>query len=124
LSRSIASLRLSPGNLATESVEALLPKPAKLADPSVNLLKWLRIHGINPPGSLNADSHEAALAQCPEVLRNTRLRDAELFLDDLGDTTRGALAAAEEFQNPAPHRIAKNVKSVHGSLGAFQFWPV
>ena len=55
-----------------------LPKPAKLADPGVNLLKRFRIHGINPSGSLDAHSDEAALTQCPEMLRNARLRDAEL----------------------------------------------
>jgi len=125
-SRPIASAApcLSPGNFASEGVQALLPKSAKLADPGVDLLKRLRIHRINPSGSLDADSDEAALAQCPEMLRNARLRDAELFLNDLGQTASGALAAGEEFQNPAPHRITQNVKSMHGSLGALQLWPV
>jgi hypothetical protein len=126
LSRALAftALCLPPSNFAREGVQALLPKSAKLADPGVDLLKRLRIHSIDSPGSLDADSDEAALAQNPEMLRNTCLRDTELLPDDLGETTGSALAASEEFQNPAPHRIAENVKRVHGSLGGFQPWPV
>jgi hypothetical protein len=119
-----ATLRLSPGNFASEGVQALLPKSAKLVYPGVDLLKRLRIHRINPLRSVDADSDEAALAQCTEMLRNARLRYAELVPDDLRETAGGALAAGKEFQNPTPYRIAENVKSMHGSLGALQPWPV
>jgi hypothetical protein len=105
-------------------MQARLPKSTKLANPGVDLPKRLRVHRIDSPGSLDADADEAALAQGPEMLRNARLRDAELIPDDLGETTGGALAAGEEFENPAPDRIAENVKSMHGSLGALQLWPV
>jgi hypothetical protein len=55
------------------------------------------------------------------MLRNARLRDAELFPDNLCETTGGAFAAGEEFQDPAPHRIPKNVKSMHGGPAHFSF---
>jgi hypothetical protein len=51
------------------------------------------------------------------MLRNTRLRDAKFFTDHAGEISGAALAAGEEFQNPAPDRIAEYVKSMHARLG-------
>src|SRR5262249_18473441 len=97
-------------NLASEGVQALLPKSAKLVDPIVNLLERLGMNGIESPGAVDADLDEPALAKCAQMLRNTRLSDAELFLDDLGETTRGAFTPNQELENPTAHRIAEDVE--------------
>jgi hypothetical protein len=99
----------------------LFPKSAKLINPVIDLLKWLRIHRIDSSRPFDSDSDKAVLAQCPEMLRNARLRDAELFLDHVRDTSGVKFATGEEFQNPAPHRIAENIKSMHGRLVHFSF---
>ena len=105
-------------------MQALLPKSAKLADPGVDLLKRFRIHRINSPRPFGAHSDETAFTQGTKVLRNAGLRDAEFSLDDVGETTGAALAACEEFQNPAPDWIAEDVKSMHDCLPLLQLWPV
>lgn len=58
------------------------------------------------------------------MLRNARLGDAELFLDHVRDTSGAAFATGEEFQNPAPHGIAENIKSMQTQVGALQLSPV
>jgi hypothetical protein len=115
------ALRLPPGNLAREGVQVLLPKSAKLVNPGIDLLKRPRIHRIDSPWPFYSDSDEAVLAQRPEMLRNARLRDAELFLDHVRDTSGAEFATGEEFQNPAPHRIAENIKSMHDRSVHFSF---
>lgn len=55
------------------------------------------------------------------MLRNSRLRYTKLFPDDFSKTTGGAFAAGEEFQDPAPHGIPENVKSMHGRPALFSF---
>ena len=70
------------------------------------------------------DADKAVFAQGSEVLGNGCLRDAELVLDDFGKASGAALAADEEFQNPSPHRIAENIKSMHSGLGKLQPCPV
>jgi len=47
------------------------------------------------------------------VLRDRRLGDAELFLDDRAYRARAPLPVREQFQDPPPHRVAENVKGVH-----------
>lgn len=90
-------------------MQVLRPKSAKSVDPGVDLLKRLRIHRIDSSWPVDSDSDEAILAQCPEMLRNARLRDAELSLDHVRDLSGAAFATGEEFQNPAPNRIAENI---------------
>src|SRR5262245_31969650 len=86
------ALRLPPGNLVSEGVQVLLPKSAKLGDPGIDLFKRLRIHRIDSSWPFDSNTDEAILAQSPEMLRNARLRDAELFLDHVCDTSGAAFA--------------------------------
>lgn len=76
------------------------------------------MNGIESPGAVDADLDEPALAKCAQMLRNTRLSDAELFLDDLGETTRGAFTPNQELENPTAHRIAEDVEGMRGAHGA------
>ena len=92
----------------------MFPKSAKLVYPGIDLLKRIRVNRIDSSWPFDSNSDEAAFAQCPEMLRNARLRNAKLFLDDVRDTSGAAFATGEEFENPAPHRIAENIKSMHG----------
>ena len=43
------------------------------------------------------DVNKAVLAQCPEMLGNGSLRDAELILDDFGEASGSTFAGDEEF---------------------------
>jgi hypothetical protein len=106
------TLRFSPGNLASEGVQVFLPKSAKLGNPGIDLLKRLRVHRIDSSLPFDADSDHSALAQCSEMLRDGRLRDAELFLNHVRDTSGIAFATDEKFQNPASHGIAENIKTM------------
>ena len=50
------------------------------------------------------------------MLRDGRLRDAELGLDDGGDRPRGQLAVGEELEDPPPDRVAEDVERVHEDI--------
>ena len=73
------------------------------------------IDGVEPAGALGADRGEPVVPQHPQVLRHSRLRDAELPLDDLGDRTGGPLPIGEQLQDPAPDRITEDIEGVHES---------
>src|ERR1700754_4041651 len=47
------------------------------------------------------------------MLRYRGLGDRELVLDGCADRARRHLAVSEQFQDAAPHRIAKDVERVH-----------
>jgi hypothetical protein len=49
------------------------------------------------------------------VLGYGRLRDPELRPDDPSDGACGLFAVGEQLQYPAPHRVTKHVKGMHGS---------
>lgn len=53
------------------------------------------------------------LPQHAQMLRDPRLGNPELRLDDGGDRTGGLLTLGEQLQDPAPHRVAENVERVH-----------
>jgi hypothetical protein len=108
------ALRFASCNFAGEGAEAVFPEAAELVDPGVNVLKRFGIDRIDAPASLSADADETAFAQRTEVLRNSGLRDAELVPDDLREASGALLAAGEEFQNPASHRVAEDVEGFHG----------
>ena len=72
-----------------------------------------RVDGVEPPRAVRPDGREAAVAQDPEVLRDGRLRDPELGLDDRGDRPRGQLAIGEQLEDPPPDRVAQDVERVH-----------
>ena len=53
------------------------------------------------------------------MLRDRRLRDAELALDHLADVTGGRLAVGEQFQDAPADRVPEDVERVHGPLFAY-----
>ena len=50
------------------------------------------------------------------MLRDGRLRDPELGLDDGGDRPGGQLAIGEQLEDPAPDRVAEDVERVHAPM--------
>ena len=108
-----APLPLAARELRGERVEALLPEPPELLEPRIDLVERRRVDGVEPPGAIRPDRREPAVAQDLEVLRDRRLRDPELGLDDGGDRPGGVLAFGEELQDPPPDRVAEDVERVH-----------
>jgi hypothetical protein len=49
------------------------------------------------------------------VLRDRRLRDAELPLHDRGHVAGRPLALGQQLQQAPPHRVAQDVEGVHQS---------
>jgi hypothetical protein len=49
------------------------------------------------------------------MLRDSGLADRELVSDDGTDGTRRHLTVGEQFEDPAPHRIAQYIEGVHAS---------
>lgn len=50
------------------------------------------------------------------MLRDRRLRDTELGLNDRAHVTRRLFAIGEELEDSSPDRIAKNIKGMHGAI--------
>ena len=50
------------------------------------------------------------------MLRNGRLRDPELGLDDRGDRPGGQLPVGEQLEDPASDRVAEDVERVHDAI--------
>jgi hypothetical protein len=46
-------------------------------------------------------------------VRDSRLRDAELGLDDPDNGARGVLAGGEQLQDAAAHGVAEDIEGVH-----------
>ena len=108
-----AALALAAGELGRERVEALLPEPAEVVEPVVDLLERRRVDRVEPARALGPDGREPAVAQDLEVLRDGRLRDPELRLDDVADRAGRQLAVGEELEDPPPDRVAQDVERVH-----------
>jgi hypothetical protein len=108
------SLALAASQFGRKRVEALLPEATERVEPGVDLVERRRIDGIQPPGALRPDRRETAVAQDPEVLRDRRLRDPELRLDDRRDRPGRLLASGQQLEDPPSDWVAKDVKGVHG----------
>jgi hypothetical protein len=50
------------------------------------------------------------------MLRDGRLRDAELLLDGGRDRAGAPLPFAEKLEDPPPDRVAQDVECVHGRI--------
>src|SRR4029079_15178493 len=94
-------------------VWALVPGGAEALEPAVQLAEGRGGEGIEAAGALRADGGEAAVAEHLQVLRDGRLRDAELCLDDRGDGPRRDLALREQLEDPAADRVTQDVERVH-----------
>ena len=67
--------------LGTEGVEPLRPEGPELREPHVQLLQRSGVNRIDPPGAFGADRREPVVPQHLQVLRDGRVRDAELVAD-------------------------------------------
>ena len=110
-----AALALAARELGRERVEPLVPEPAEVVEPVVELVERRRVDGVQPARALRPDRREPAVAQDLEVLRDGRLRDPELGLDDRRDRARGQLAVGEQLEDPAADRVSEDVERVHAA---------
>ena len=108
-----ASLALAARQLGRERIEALLPEVAERVEPRVDLVERRGVDRVEPPGAIRPDRREAAVAQDPQVLRDGRLRDPELGLDDGGQCPGGQLPIGEQLQDPPSDRVPQDVERVH-----------
>ena len=108
-----ATLALATRELGRERVEALVPEPPEVVEPVVELAHRCGVDRVQPAGAFGPDRRKPAVAEDLEVLRDRRLRDAELRLDDLRDRARGALAVGEELEDPAADGVTQDVERVH-----------
>jgi hypothetical protein len=109
----LTAFALAPRYLCCESMQALSPKTAKLVEPGVHQLKRLGIHGIDTARPVDANCSESILTQDAQVLRHTRLRDAELPFNLLGYGAGRLLTCREDLKNTAPNGVAQDVEGVH-----------
>lgn len=91
----------------------VLPEVPILLQPPINLLQRRSIDGIEPPGSLGSYGGKAVVPQHLQMLGDCRLGDAELALDHQADGARGLLSVGQQLQDPAAHRVPKDVERVH-----------
>ena len=108
-----AAFALAARELGRERVEALVPEPAEVVEPVVELAERRGVDGVQPAGALGPDGREPALAQDLEVLRHGGLRDPELGLDDRRDRPGRQLAIGEQFEDPAADGVSEDVERVH-----------
>jgi hypothetical protein len=108
-----APLAFATCELGGEGVKTLRPEVAKVVQPHVDLVERCRVDGVEPPRPLGPDRREAAVPEDLEVLRDRRLRDPELGLDDRGESSRGHLAFGEQLEDSPSDRIAEDVERVH-----------
>src|SRR5262245_24223308 len=117
--RAQAAFALAAGELGRERVEPLLPEAVEVVEPGVDLAERLGVDGVQAPGAVGPDGREPAVAEYAEMLRDGRLRDAELGLDDRRDGPGRQLAVGEELEDPPPHRVTEDVERVHaGKISA------
>src|SRR5579859_1349754 len=89
------------------------PEAPEAAEPRVDLLQRPGVHRVQPPGPAGPHGGQPAVPEHPEVLRDGRLGDPELLLDDRADRAGGQLALGQQLEDPPPHRIAEYVERVH-----------
>src|SRR4051794_22862752 len=89
------------------------PEAPEAVEPHVDLLQRPGVHRVQPPGPAGPHGGQAAVPEHPEVLRDGRLGDPELRLDDRADRTGGQLPLGQQLEDPPPHRIAKYIERVH-----------
>src|SRR4249919_3861139 len=89
------------------------PEAPEAAEPRVYLPQRARLHRVQAPGTLRPHGREAGLTQHLQVLRNARLGDPELLMDDGAHRAGGHLPVSEQLQDPAPHRVAEHIEGVH-----------
>ena len=104
------------GELGLQCVESLVPEPAELVQPRVNLTQRPGLHGVEPTSPLSPDRREPVLTQNAQMLGDGRRRQCELDPDHVRDHARGLLAVDEQLQNAPTHRVTEDVERVHDDI--------
>lgn len=102
-----------PGKLGAQRVEPLAPEFSKRLQPSVDVLQGAGLDGVQPAGALSAYPGEAVLAEHPKVLRDGRLRDAELRADDSHDLPGRVFLVEKQLENPPADPVAQDIECMH-----------
>ena len=77
----------TPRELCAQRVESLAPEVSERLQPLIDGLQRTGFDGVQTTGALGSDPSEAVLPEHPQVLRDSRLGDAELRADDRNDLT-------------------------------------
>ncbi|MDB4955598.1 MAG: hypothetical protein JWO36_3167 [Myxococcales bacterium] len=93
---------------ASEAIEAVLPQPAVLGEPRVELPERLRPQRVEPSLSVRTHRDEAGLVQNAEVARDAGLVDPGV-LDDVADLL---LPASKHLDDAPPRWIGKCLEGV------------
>lgn len=108
-----------PGDPVAEGVKALSPEAPVAIEPEVGFLQGRWIDGVELLGSDGADRREVVVPQDAEMRRDSRLGNPELLLDDGSDLAGGTLKLGEQFPDPAPDRISRDLEDVHIDVSQF-----
>jgi len=99
--------------LGVQRVQPLLPEAAVPLQPRFHLEQRIRVQGVQAASAVHAHGREAVLTQHLQVLGDRRLADPELRPHRRRQLPRGRLPVGEQFQQPAPDRVAEDVERVH-----------
>ena len=108
-----AALALAPGQFGGQRLQVRGPEAPEAVEPRVDFPQRPGVHRVQPPGPAGAHGGQAAVPEHPKVLRDGRLGDPELPLDDRADRAGGQLALGQQLEDPPPHRIAEYVERMH-----------
>src|SRR6185437_9710437 len=108
-----AALALAPGQFGRQRLQVRCPEAPEVIEPRVDLTQRLGVHRVQAPGPARPHGRQAAVPEHPEMLRDGRLGDAELLLDDRADRPGGQLPLGEQLEDPPPDRITEHVERMH-----------
>lgn len=94
----------------------LVPDPAKLLEPHIDLLQSRRLDPVEAAGTFRSDRGESVFPQHPKVLGDGWLRNPELRLDNRGNGAGWLLTVGEQFHNPPSYRVTKHIERMHVSI--------
>ena len=106
------AFRFAPRDLGGECIETLFPKTAELREPGVHFLQGPGADRVEAARTVRTDFCKPAFAQHPQVLRHTRLRNAELSVNH-GNNSAGTLfSVCQNLKHAAADRVAENIEGV------------
>jgi hypothetical protein len=108
----LTALLFAARDLGGECMEMLFPKAAELREPGIHLLERAGTYRVQAARTVRTDFCKPAFAQHPQVLRHTRLRNAELSVNH-GNNSAGTLfSVCQNLKHAAAHRVAENIEGV------------
>lgn len=103
----------SAGQLSSQSIEPLIPEPAKPVQPHVNLAQRRWGDGVVPSSTVCPHQRETVLTQNAQMLGDSRLGKRELGSDHVRDCARTLLSVDKQLNNPPAHRVTEDGERVH-----------